>query len=437
MVTPRFRHQDPDRQTHYLYVWLLIALVFEYTRPYVFIPPLAAIPLVSIIPLSLFVVTFFAKGVRPWSEIMRDPFAKWVCVYTFFIMSSAAWADNQTRTLNTFITVLGYFFLFLMMVRIVTTEKRVIGVFATLCVCHVILVFLNTQIIFDPSIRHYIKGAPFMGDGNDFSLSVCLLMPAVAYLALAARSTFKRVLWWLAFLLLMLAIVGTQSRGAVVGIAAVFGYMWLSSARKGLALVALGFAAAVALAFAPSAFFDRMSTIATYQEESSAQSRIEAWKAATNMALHNPLGVGSGNFPNNFPKYRGPNAPTRWMTAHSMYFLILGELGLLGALLLIYLVWGNVRLQSRLRKALLKKQDEFPDALRHARTLYMMNATFVGFGVAGAFLSVAYYPHLFVLNALALSFRAIVSAQAGIPLQEPKKARYGRRRAPEKASTLT
>jgi putative inorganic carbon (HCO3(-)) transporter len=412
---------DPEQKTRYLYWWLLLALVFEYVRPGVHFPPLAAIPLNSTIPLSLFLVSLFAKGLRPWNEIARDPFARWMLAYMLFILFSMAYADNKSRTLSTFNSSLGYFFMFVMIVRIATTAERVRGIFATLVLCHLFLLAMNTQLLLDPSVRHYVKGAPFMGDGNDYSLSLCLLVPFVIDIALSSKSTFKRILWWGAVLLLVLGIVGTQSRGATLAIAAVFGYMWLQSSHKAISMVAILLVGAIAVAFAPDVYFDRLNTITTYQEESSAQSRIQAWKAGTQMALHNPLGVGSGNFPNNFPKYRGPDAPVRWMTAHSMYFLILGELGFLGLALLMHLVFGNIRLNTKLRRVL-AEQPVSGENEEHRRTLYAISTAFVGFAVAGAFLSVAYYPHIFVLNGLALAYRAVVVNKSGVTLFTPKPA---------------
>jgi hypothetical protein len=38
----------------------------------------------------------------------------------------------------------------------------------------------------------------------------------------------------------------------------------------------------------------------------------------------------------------------------------------------------------------------------------------VGFGVAGAFLSATYYPHLYVLTGLMVSARALASAETGV-----------------------
>ncbi len=424
----RWHSQDSSKQGGFLYAWLLLVLVFEYTRPGVWWAPLQAIPLNAMIPLALFVVQFFVKGVRPWGEIFRDPQTKWLLVFIIAIPLSILWADNRQRSVNTFNNALGYFFLFLMIVRIVTTEKRVLGMFVTLILCHLYLVMMNPQIITDASIRHYVKGAPFMGDGNDYSLSICLLVPAAIHMALISKSKFKQGLWWLAFMLLILAIVGTQSRGASLGIIAVFGYMWLRSSRKALSMVAIGFVALIALMFAPSVYFDRMSTITAYQDESSAQSRIEAWKAATRMALKNPVGVGAGNFPNNFPIYRGPNAPVRWMTAHSMYFLMLGEFGFPGLVLLLVLMLGNIRLHARMRRAL-ELKGETPESTHQIRTLFMLSACFIGFIVSAAFLSVLYYPHIFVLIGIAVAYRGVVINQSGISLAPEKKMARGRKPA--------
>ena len=45
--------------------------------------------------------------------------------------------------------------------------------------------------------------------------------------------------------------------------------------------------------------------------------------------------------------------------------------------------------------------------------LYLLNGSMIGFAVAGAFLSVAYYPHIFILTALMISARSVAStAQA-------------------------
>jgi hypothetical protein len=69
--------------------------------------------------------------------------------------------------------------------------------------------------------------------------------------------------------------------------------------------------------------------------------------------------------------------------------------------------------------------------------LRFMNAGMFGFAVAGAFLSVAYYPHIFVVTGLMISARSMVVARTGIDraaLEAPE--RKGRRRPARRAQPL-
>ena len=150
--------------------------------------------------------------------------------------------------------------------------------------------------------------------------------------------------------------------------------------------------------YAPSEYFDRIDTIRNYEQESSARTRIVAWKAAINMAVDNPVtGVGSGHFPISFGAYQ--NEIVGNLTAHSMYFLILGELGLPGIVFLLSILLTNIFRNRRLMKLARGSPDD-PRRAEFARLFFMINGSVIAFCIAGAFLSVAYYPHLYVLTAL-------------------------------------
>lgn len=435
--------EEAEKKSRFMYWWLLLAIFFEYARPASYIPGLGAIPLNSALPLSLMVVTFFGPGLRPVREIFSDRMGRWPLIYLGFVFASLSWAVVTTRAYTVFTLVLGYTFLFWMIARIITTEKRLHGLILVLIFSHLFLLAMNPAVVLDPNNRNYIKGASFLGDGNDYSLSLCILMPLAMLMALQS-SGMKRIFYWSVMGIVLLAIIGTQSRGATLGIATVFGYLWLHSNRKGLGVVAILMAILVVLIYAPPVYFQRMGTITNYEGESSAEGRIHAWRAGTKMALHNALGVGSGNFPNSFPKYRSEDAPVRWMTAHSMYFLILGELGILGLLLLLKLIFGNVLENGRLQKVLTQRATGPPAAdvdpevaaaelKRSVMLLRFMTASMFGFAVAGAFLSVAYYPHIFVMTGMMLAARSMVVARHGIDraaLVAPTNK--GRRRLPAK-----
>lgn len=424
-VTP----EEADKKTRYLYWWLLLALFFEYGRPASYFKPLGAIPLNSMIPLLLLIVSSFASGLRPWNRIFADSLAKWPFIFLGFVMISVTWATVGTYTVTIFERMLGYLFLFIMIARICTTRERIRGVCFTLIFAHLFLLIMNPEVVLSPTTRHYITGATFLGDGNDYSMSLCVLLGFALYITFAQTSKLKKMLCWALLGLLVLTIVGTQSRGATLGMIAVFGYMWWRSPRKAAGIVAIVVAALGVLAYAPDVYFQRMGTLSAPSQESSAEGRLHAWRAGTKMAMNNVLGVGAGNFPNNFPKYRTADAPTRWMTAHSMYFLILGELGFLGLALLFKLVFGNFRSNVRLRKRLQARQGE--DKTRFAadiRTLDTFNGSVIGLAVAGAFLSVTYYPHIFVLAALSVSMRRVIAEEAGLVDDPATVKRPGLRR---------
>ena len=314
-----------------LYGWLLVVIFFEYSRPGSFMPILQVVPLNSMLPLGLVVACFIAPGLRPVRQIFSDSIAWWILCYLALISMGWLHAEVTLRAFNTFKTCTGYALLAFMIARICTTKSKVLGVFAGLIVSHMFLLTMNPSVILDPSNRNYVRGATFLGDGNDFSLSICILIPFALALARTRQSKLARIVWLISATVLVLAVVGTASRGGALALLAVTGFFILNSARRMPAILAALIVGFVVVAYAPTSYFTRVKTVATYEEDTSATGRIEAWKAGMRMGLKNPiLGVGPGNFPNSFPKYRGEDAPVRWMTAHSMYFLVLGELGVTG-----------------------------------------------------------------------------------------------------------
>jgi len=168
--------EEAEKKTRYLYWWLLLALFFEYARPASYFKVLGLVPLNSAIPLLLLVVSSFAGGLRPWNRIFADSYAKWPFIFIGFVTLSATWATVFTYTNTIFQRALGYLFLFIMIARICTTRQRIRGVFLVLIVSHLFLLAMNPIVVLEPTVRHYIIGATFLGDGNDFSLSLCILL---------------------------------------------------------------------------------------------------------------------------------------------------------------------------------------------------------------------------------------------------------------------
>jgi putative inorganic carbon (hco3(-)) transporter len=432
--------QEAELASRRYYYWLLLAFFFEYARPASFIPFLRIPFLYSLIPIGLLVAQHFAVGLRPYREIFADKSAKWPIVIITMIMLSILHADLARNAWGTFTLVLGFVLLFIMIARIVTTLARLRGVVAVLLLSHVFLLAMNPNVVLNPTLRQYILGASFLGDGNDFSLSLCILLPLTIELARSCTRFWPRLLSWAGVGLLLLAVIATQSRGGTLGVAGVAMFLWFYSPRKMIGFMGVILAGIVILAYAPPEYFNRIKTINSYQEDGSAQGRIEAWKSSINMALDNPvLGVGAGNFSTSFgSKYRTPGAANMpWLTAHSSYFLLLGELGFPGLFCILAIVIGNIVGNLRLRKQVLARAGPKPAAssTESARVLLLTAGAVLGFGIPGAFLSAAYYPHIFVLSGLLVATRCLIAQREGIDLLAAKRRPFPMRGARPAAVT--
>lgn len=382
-----------------LYAGFLLSIFLEYVRPGSYLPIIEMLRLNSLVPLTVLVFTIFHKSQVGEQDLFRHRNARWLQLFMALLVISVLTAEVTEYSFKIFKVVLGFVFWFYIIVKLVTTEQRMRALFGTLVIAHVVLLLLNPDVVMHPETRSYIHGNTFLGDGNDYSLSVVISVPMCLYLILRSQSLWLRVFWIVALLALLLAIVGTQSRGASIALACVFLFLWWKGRQKviGLALIAAVLVGVVS--YAPDVYFERLNTVRNYEEEGSAMGRIMAWKTAIRMLAKYPMqGVGTGHFAVKLgtefrpPEFGDNNLP--WLTAHSMYFLLIGELGIPGITFLLAMLIGNYLINNRLMREARDKQSEL------AKLFMMLNASLIAFAVGGAFLSVAYYPHLYVLSGI-------------------------------------
>lgn len=386
-----------------LYAMLLAAIFLEYSRPGYLFPVIETLKLNSLVPLGTFLLAIFSTSKISFEQIFTHYNTKWFLFFFFLVLLSFLHADVTQYVLDIFKGDLGYFFMFLMIAKLVDTVDKLKGLIVTLILAHVFLLANNPELILQPESRHYIQGGTFLGDGNDFSLSLVILIPFALFLYLDSKNIFKKYYHLAMLIILILSVVGTQSRGATLAMAASFLYLWWRSKSKVWGIVVMAILVLGIMIYAPPVYFERMNTIANYEEEGSAQGRIMAWKSGVRMAIASPLlGQGVGHFPVKLgtefrpPEYGERNLP--WLTAHSSYFLVLGEMGLPGIIYLVGIIVMNIRRHDNYFKSTSDESSE--DGIRMNRLFGFSVAGMIGFAVAGAFLSVAYYPHIFILSGI-------------------------------------
>src|SRR6266498_1820676 len=129
---------------------------------------------------------------------------------------------------------------------------------------------------------YHVRGpeGSFIGGDNEMGLALIMTIPLLRYLQLAVRNIWLRGAMNAAMVLAAIATVGSQSRGALLGLVAMGTFLWLKSRNKiftaVLGIVAIG----LVLSVMPQEWFDRMETIKNYDTDQSAVGRINAWKMA-------------------------------------------------------------------------------------------------------------------------------------------------------------
>jgi probable O-glycosylation ligase (exosortase A-associated) len=205
-----------------------------------------------------------------------------------------------------------------------------------------------------------------------------------------------------------IAAIGSQSRGGLLAMAAMGLFLWLKSRHKLVTGIYMAIAIAIMASVMPQAWYDRMDTIKTYQDDPSAMGRINAWHTAYNVAKDRVTGGGYDMFqPPTFRQY----APKPFMVhdVHSIYFEVMGEHGFIGfGMFILLAVFAWLRANQVIREC---KND--PDRKWAADLAAMIQVSLVGYGVGGAFLGLAYFDltyHLMIILVLTAKFSGLLGS---------------------------
>jgi probable O-glycosylation ligase (exosortase A-associated) len=159
----------------------------------------------------------------------------------------------------------------------------------------------------------------------------------------------------------------------------------------------------LAMSNLPDKWFGRMETIQTYEEDRSARGRLEAWQVATRIASDHPfMGGGFRTFTREqFDRYGFREG----RDAHSIYFQVLGEHGFVGLALYLGLILSTLLSLRRL----VRRRPDHPGKAWIPECARMVEASLVGYLIAGAFLSMSYFDLFYGLVALTVLLKVLAA----------------------------
>jgi probable O-glycosylation ligase (exosortase A-associated) len=255
---------------------------------------------------------------------------------------------------------------------------------------------------------YHVRGpsGSFIGGDNEIGLALIMTIPLLRYLQLNMTNVLLRFAMWPAMLLTAIAVVGSQSRGALLGIVAMGAFLWLKSRNKFVTLLMGALAAALILAIMPPQWFERMESIKTYEQDASVMGRFNAWHMAFNLAKSKPLGGGFETFQRSMFAIYAPE-PDRVHDAHSIYFEVLGEHGFVG--LALFLLLGLMT--WRTASSIIGQARGHPEKRWAADLAAMVQVSLVGYAAGGAFLGLAYFDFYYTLIAVVVLTKTVLIAQ--------------------------
>ena len=300
------------------------------------------------------IVLFYFVSVLLMDDLKKQKYFSWIMILTVTYMTY--WANNQYLSQNWHAFNMG----------------RLMGPFA-------------------------LDGGSIYKDENKFAVVFVTGVPFLFYWGLHMARSYVRYCFWAVIPLAWHAIFLTGSRGGLLGLATTLVGSFVFSKKKAAYIIIMVPLFGAAFYYqAGSLLKDRADTIVDYEGESSAETRIQAWRAALGMVNAHPLtGVGPGCF----IKAMADFSPFKPRATHSTPFEFAAEIGIFAFCAYCWIVWQTLWWGLQTHRLLYKHTDVFSaDEIETIRYLNeSCSVSFLGLTVCSLFLSFNYYEIFYYL----------------------------------------
>jgi O-antigen ligase len=395
-------------------VLIILYMFLEYVRPQSFIPGLGSLHIPMFVQIAIF-LSLLTSNIERLKSKESITFLLLLCLMAFHvpIATNNYWAYQITKNMAL------QFVVFLGVQNSLHSFKR-LNLALTLWI--VVAILCGVRGYFEGG---RIAGSGILGDENDYSLFLNMMIPLAFFTAYNAGSKPAKLLFYGGVVILILGTVASMSRGGFLGMVPPLLYCWWKTPGKIKTTAAAGFiGACLIVAWIPDQYWTEMKTIREGTTVGTGSQRAYLWKHGLMMFEDHPLlGVGPGNFNWNLRFYESPDGfegrSQAGRPSHSIYMTMLPELGLVGAFLFFKLIWVNQNDAGRLRKKMKEvksqKSDHIQKRLDEAKKLeafgYGLTGAILAYLISGAFLSVLYYGHFWLIIAFSTANNSLLRQQ--------------------------
>ncbi len=396
------------KQESFAFQMVCVYLILEYVRPQAIHPELDIVPWDKIV----IALAVLALPFDPRRHRVRDATTLWISLFGIVIIAASAFAMFPSVAWARWFDFFGWYAIYFLIIYAVNSAERYFIFIAIYLVANFKMAFFGARTWAAEGFGFSswgIYGPPgFFQNSSDLSTEMLMFAPIAFELALFVKPRVKRSTTW--FLIAgaitgAMTVLGANSRGSQVALIAQAGWIAIQRKLKLRVIAGLVILAAIGYALLPAAEKARFQSAGT---DNTSIQRFDYWRAGLKMIEQHPvLGVGYFNFP---VVYAIQDPKKLWhgkaQLPHNIFIQVGTDAGLLGLGIFLILIYRNLALARRIRRACERNPQAPAYAPAVARALAI---TTWGFVIAGQFNTVAYYPFFWINLALTVALANIVS----------------------------
>lgn len=393
-------------------------LFMEYVRPQEIWTSIAGPPYSKFI-IGFAVVAFVLEG-RPVR--IRAP-ELMLGVFTAIILASSVGAVSPSASFDNISVYLSWIVAYVLIANTADTEERfLVFTLSFILYCakmaqHGVRSWAADGFVF----RNWgINGAPgWFSNSGEFGLQMCIFLPIVIYFSRSLGRhwpRWKRYVFWIMSGAAVISIVGSSSRGALVGLAVVALWMLLKSRYKFRALIGSAVLAASVYWLLPQKQLERLQNMGG---DETSVSRTTLWTHGQEMLDQHPtLGIGYFNWSSYSRVHYGSE-----LLPHNIFVQAGAELGYIGLVGFIALIGLTLVVNYRTRQM----TKHLPDGERFMFDMaHGLDAALFAFLSCGFFVTVLFYPFFWINLAMSVAlYNAATQARAPTSISRGRRAVRG------------
>lgn len=391
------------------YVFCLVFFVFGVFRIHEVFPVLNPFKLIFIFT-ALGVLSVVCNLLLNRIEFYWRTEMTWFVVFFLFITAGVGLAFDFAVAFDYWKGFCRIFIVFFMIIWSFENRKEFSSLMTVMVICGVII---SLQTIYNKiygiglieATRVGLGGKlSQLGDPND--LALILLIPfgfSCSALFTISKQISVKIAGFVSAIVIVQAIIATQSRGGLLGLASILIYLISTRVKSKLPIIIVCIVLPIIL-YTVSHIGHRSSGGAGQGLDDSFMGRVYAWQAAFNMALHHPFfGVGLNGFSSNYFQYHIFWDKTNH-AVHSSWFGVLAETGFVGLFIFIYCIYLAGK-SVRINIKEIEKIDEkdMPDKTVYRIYANGIFASLIGYCVSSTFLTQGFTWPFYVIFALSIT----------------------------------